>query len=335
MSSLRTTTYHYDSKKNKLILKNDFDRLTIAATSSSTTRSQTPELGYYSSPSTTPNSSPLLTSPKMAKVSFGPTEGAREPLHDEREVMRSFHKHVKHCETCSASLSSWRSGQPLCSRGHNYVVDMRPSFLKKVGKVYSMIDRNQRDENNRILVPSEYKYVTTLFEALNAGYATSSTRQTSRPKQKPVVHHSTAEVVYREPQRSERPTIVIPATQYSSPRSSRRSEEKYHEERRYREPRSRGSLYPEDEKRRHRGAEEVIYVTPRSPRSPRYHLWSKDEILRCCTLILSFMYYTHLRTISQGVLENFNRISQDFWNLHGWSSLNRARLEAIRFGIWI
>lgn len=265
MSSVRTTTYYYDPKSNGLIF-NKFDRLTVAATPSSTQRPSTPELGYYSSPASTPTTSPKVKSIKMARtVSFGQPEGARDPLVDEKEVMRTFHRHVGHCDTCYASLKSWRSGAPLCQRGHNYVVDMRPYFYCKLGKPYSMIDRDQRGEHNRVFVPTEYKYVATLFEGLNGGYNTNPSRQASRPKPKIVVHQPT-EAVYQESRRQERPTIMIPAT-----RPTQRSE-RYHEEegKRYREPRSRGSLYHEDERRRHRHGEEVVYVS--SPRSPRYRL---------------------------------------------------------------
>lgn len=181
--------------------------------------------------------------------------------------MKTFHRHVSHCDTCYNSLKTWRSGSPLCQRGHNYVVDMRPYFYCKLGKPYSMIDRDQRGEHNRVFVPTEYKYVATLFEAYNGGYQTSPSRQAVRSKPKVIVHQPVAtEIVYPESRRHERPTLIIPSSRVS-PRSERYHEEK---EKRYREPRSRGSLYHEDERRRHRQGEEVVYVS--SPRSPRYHL---------------------------------------------------------------
>ncbi|KAK5946217.1 hypothetical protein PMZ80_000358 [Knufia obscura] len=198
-------------------------------------------------------------------VSWAASEGARDPLCDEKDVMKTFHKHVKHCDTCYSSLSSWRSGASLCSKGHNYVVDMQPYFFCKAGKPYSLIDRQQRSEMNRVLVPVEYKYVSTLFEALNAGYSTNPSRRPQRPKV--VVHHPAPVIREAEPRRYERPTIIIPREQYSPSHRSPRIGDRYVEERRHREPRYRGSLYHEDERRRHRHDAEVIYASP-----ARYHL---------------------------------------------------------------
>jgi len=264
VSPARTTTYFYNSKTNQLSVKQAFDRLTVASTPA-TTRTPTPDLGYYSSPATTPATSPQPQSSTMARtVSFARPEGARDAFPDEKDVMRSFHKHVKHCDICYNSLSSWRSGPPLCTKGHNYVVDMQPYFFCKTGKPYSLIDRHQRDDMNRVFVPAEYKYVSTLFEALNAGYSTNpSSRRPQRPK--PVVHYPAPVIHEAEPRRHERPTIIIPAERYSGHRSPR-SGDRYHEEQRHREPRYRGSLYHEDERRRHRHDAEVIYAPP-----ARYH----------------------------------------------------------------
>lgn len=269
VSPFRTTTYFYDPKTNEVVLKQAFDRLSVSATPATSERPSTPELGYYSSPATTPTTSPQPKSAKMARtVSFGAPEGARDALSDEKDVMRSFHKHVSRCDTCHNSLTSWRSGIPLCSRGHNYVVDMRPYFFCKAGKPYSMVDRERRNEQTRVFVPAEYKHVTTLFEALNAGYLTNPSRHQSRPKV--VVHQPNIISAQPEPRRHERPTVVIPTETYHSNRVSPRTGERYHDEKRYREPRSRGSLYHEDERRRHRHGDEVIYTS--SPRSPRHHL---------------------------------------------------------------
>ena len=237
--------------------------MTVAATPV-VTRTPTPDLGYYSSPAVTPITTPEPTPARMARtVSFAPPEGARDAFPDEKDVMRTFHKHVEHCDTCYSSLSSWRSGTPLCSKGHNYVKDMQPYLFCKAGKPYSLIDRQQRNEMTRLFVPSQYRHVSTLFEALNVGYSTNPSSRRSRPKV--VVHHPAP--VYREPEprSSERPTIIIPE-RYSTSHRSPRSGDRYHEESRYREPRYRGSLYHEDERRRHRHDAEVVYA------SPRYHL---------------------------------------------------------------
>ena len=184
--------------------------------------------------------------------------------------MKTFHRHVSHCDTCHSALKSWRSGAPLCQTRHNHVVDMRPYFYCKLGKPYSMIDRDQRGEHTRVFVPTDYKYVATLFEALNNGYITNPSRQSARPKPKVVVVQPPTEAVYTETYRHERPTIIIPSSgKHYISRTTPRNE-RYQEEKRYREPRSRGSLYHEDERRRHRHGEEVVYSS--SPRSPRYHL---------------------------------------------------------------
>jgi len=267
VSSPRTTTYFYNPKTNALLVQQPFDRLTIATTPASI-RPPTPDLGYYSSPATTPTTSPQTKTAKMARtVSFAPSEGARDPLCDEKDVMRTFHKHVKHCDTCYNSLSSWKSEAPLCSKGHSYVVDMKPYFFCKAGKPYSLIDRSQRNEITRVLVPVDYKYVSTLFEALNAGYSTNPSRQSQKPQRPKVVVHQPAPVIHEaEPRRRERPSLVIPAGGYSPSHRSPRSGDRYHEEKRHREPRYRGSLYHEDERRRHRPDAEIIYASP-----ARYH----------------------------------------------------------------
>ncbi|KAK5078819.1 hypothetical protein LTR64_002764 [Lithohypha guttulata] len=200
-------------------------------------------------------------------VSWAASEGARDPLGDEKEVMRTFHKHVKHCDTCYRNLTSWHSGNGLCSRGHNYVIDMLPYFFCKSGKPYSLIDRTRKNEQTRVLVPVEYRHVSTLFEALEGGYNTNASRQ-SRPK--PIVHHTQPDVSHYESRRPERPNLQIPYERYTSSRHTPRSAERYHEDRRYYEPRSRGSLYHEDERRRHRYSGEGIYASV--PRSPRHHL---------------------------------------------------------------
>lgn len=250
------TTYYYDPRTSEILTRQAFDRLTVSSRPVQAHRPATPELGYYSSAPTTPTSSPLPKPTKMARtVSFGAPEGARDALCDERELMRTFHKHVKGCDTCYDHLYD---GRPLCSKGHNYVVDMRPYFYCKAGKPYSVIDRNNKNESTRVLVPAEYKYVSKLFEQLNAGYTTSPSRYTTKPK---IVYPSAQPV--REAPRHERPTIIIPTERYIS-RSTPRSAPRYHE---YREPKSRGSLYHEDERRRHRHhGEEIIYASPRSPR---------------------------------------------------------------------
>ena len=267
MSYARTTTYHYNSKTSELVLKEPFDRLTIAATPSTKSLS-TPTLTYCSTPATTPTSSPEPTPANMTRtrtVNFGPIEGAREPFWDEQDVMKKFNSHVKRCNDCYNSLSSWRSGEPLCSRGHAYFVDMNPYFTNINGKLYSVIDNEKRRERNRILVPPEMQHVNTLFEAVNHGYAPGASRRRSQPR--PVVVH-----IHPQPQprpthsrHQEREVIVVPG---DSRRQAHR--ERYYEERRsrtdterpqyiQREPR-RGSLYHEDERRRHRHHEEVIVV---------------------------------------------------------------------------
>lgn len=263
VSPARTTTYFYNPKTNELLVQHPFERLTIATTPAPI-RPPTPDLGYYSSPATTPTTSPQTKSAKMARtVSFAPPERARDPLCDEKDVMRTFHKHVKHCDTCYNSLSSWGSGEPLCSKGHNYVVDMQPYFFCKAGKPYSLIDRSQKNEMNRVLVPADYKHVSILFEALNAGYSTNPSRRPQRPQRPKVVIHQPAPVIREaEPRRHERPTIVIPTERYSPSHRSPRSGDRHHEERRHREPRYRGSLYHEDERRRHRHDAEIISASP-------------------------------------------------------------------------
>lgn len=265
MSSTRTTTYFYNPKTNELSTKQTFDRLTIAATPAPT-RPPTPDLGYYSSPATTPITSPQPSPAKMARtVTFAAPEGARDPLCDEKDVMKTFHKHVKHCDTCYNSLAAWRRGAPLCSKGESYVVDMQPYFFCKAGKPYSLIDRSQRDEINRVLVPVEYKYVSAFFEAVNSGYSPEPSRRAQRPKN--LVHHPAPIIQEAESRRHERPTIVIPMERYSPSHRSPRSGDRHHDERRHREPRYRGSLYHEDERRRHRHDAEVIYTSP-----ARHHL---------------------------------------------------------------
>lgn len=253
------TTYFYDPILNELVTRQAFDRLTVSSTPIQAQRPATPELGYYSSAPTTPTSSPLPRSAKMARtVQFGAHEGARDVLCDEKELMRTFHKHVKGCDTCYDNLYD---GRPLCSKGHNYVVDMKPYFYCKAGKPYSVIDRNQKSEVTRVLVPAEYKYVSKLFEQLNLGYNTAPSRYAAKPK----IVYPSAEPV-QAPRRQERPTIIIPTDRHIS-RSTPRSAQRYHE---YREPKSRGSLYHEDERRRHRHhGEEIIYA---SPRSSKYYL---------------------------------------------------------------
>lgn len=266
VSPFKTTTYYYNPKTEQLLSHPSFDRLTVSSTPVTTQRPSTPELGYYSSPATTPLTSPIPKTAKMARtVSFGAPEGARDARNDESEVMRTFHRHVKHCDTCYNNLNSWTSGKPLCYKGHNYVVDMRPYFFCKAGKPYSLIDRERFGEMTRVLVSSEYKYMSMLFEALNAGYSTNPSRQIIRPKV--VIHQPTTVASQPEPRRYERPTITIPTQRYQSTRLSPRSGERYQE---HREPRYRGSLYHEDERRRNRYGEEVVYSA--SPRSPRYHL---------------------------------------------------------------
>lgn len=264
MSPARVTTYFYNPKTSELSFKQSFDRLTIASTPA-VARSPTPDLGHYSSPVSTPATSPQPNFATMARtVSFGRPEGARDAFPDEKDVIRTFHKHVNHCDTCYNSLTSWRSGNPLCTKGHNYVVDMQPYFFCRSGKPYSLIDKQQRDEVNRVFVPAEYRYVSMLFEATNAGYSTAApSRRSRRPK--PVVHHPAPTTYEVEPRRYERPTVIVPERYSSGPREPR-SGERYHEERRYREPRYRGSLYHEDERRRHQHAAEVIYASP-----ARYH----------------------------------------------------------------
>lgn len=263
----RTTTYYYypvvsESKPTQI-----FDLLSVAQTPRPHTP-PTPELSHCSTPATsTPNITPQTKPAKMRTVSFGMPEGARDAGFDERDVMKKFNSHVSRCDTCYDNLSAWRSGRPLCSRGHGYVLDMKPYFFFKGGKPYSMIDREKRDERNRVFVPAEYRYVNTLFEALDSGYITGTQR--SGPKPKIVIHQpSPAPVQEVAPRREHRQTlkpIVIPTERYvvaSSPRSPRSPTSRYRDERYHREPR-RGSLYHEESRRRYHHDAEVAAAPDR------------------------------------------------------------------------
>lgn len=201
----------------------------------------------------------------MRTVSFGIPEGARDPMVDEHNVMKKFDSHVGRCDTCYDNLGAWRSGRPLCSRGHHYVMDMKPYFFCKAGKPYSMIDREKRDEKNRILVPVEFRYVSTLFEAVDSGYLTGSSRPAQRPKiviHQPAVH-TREPSPRREYRRAVEPVVMVPAEHYivASPRSPRSPRTQYREERYHREPR-RGSLYHEDQRRRYHQDAQVVVAAP-------------------------------------------------------------------------
>ncbi|KAJ9661419.1 hypothetical protein H2198_001987 [Neophaeococcomyces mojaviensis] len=267
VSPARTTTYYYNTKTNELLSRKAFDRLTVTATPSRDSP-PTPTLSYCSTAATTPTSSPQPKAANMVQrrrtVNFGPVEGAREPFWDEQDVMKKFNSHVKHCSDCYDSLSSWHSGQPLCSRGHGYVVDMNPYFFCASGKPYSLIDKEKRKEKNRILVPPEMQHVSTLFEALENGYKPNSSRR--KPQPKPEIVYSQPRPVPQHYSRYEEPDVVIVPTNHRR----HGDRERYYEERRHRlgtekpyyvqrEPR-RGSLYHEDEERRHRHGEQVIIV---------------------------------------------------------------------------
>lgn len=218
-------------------------------------RPLTPDLGYYTSPAASPANSPRLPSPRMARtVQFAAPEGARDARADEREVMRTFNKHVRSCDTCYPVMTAEYPSAPLCSKGHGYVVDMKPYFFCKRGKPYSQIDKQYKQEVTRVFVPSDYRHVATLFEALNSGYSTEPSPRSKRPR---VVVHQAPAVQVPEPRRRERPTIIVPVQNYTTASRSPRGE-RYHEERRPREPRYRGSLYYEDERRRHRQDPEII-----------------------------------------------------------------------------
>lgn len=222
-------------------------------------------------PRTLPTPTPAPTLPQTATmtrtraVTFGLPEGARDPLVDERDVMRKFHSHVSRCDSCYESLSSWRSGRPLCSRGHGYVLDMKPYFFCKGGKPFSMIDREKRDERNRVFVPAEYQFVSVLFEATEGGYITGSTRSIPRPKivihQAPV--RSPEPSPRREYRRSAEQVVLVPTERYvvASPRSPKTPRTQYREERYHREPR-RGSLYYDDERRRYHQNAEILVAAP-------------------------------------------------------------------------
>lgn len=265
MSSPRTTTYYYYPVKSVSTPRQEFDHLSVTRTPRTPTPS-TPELSYCSTPTTTPNTSPQQQTATMRTrtVTFGLPEGVRDPLVDERDVMRKFHSHISRCETCYENLSSWHSGRPLCSRGHGYVLDMKPYFFCKGGKPFSMIDREKRDERNRVFVPTEYRYVTTLFEATEGGYRTGSTRSVPRPKivihQTPVQPQETSP--RREYRRQAEPVVLVPAERYvvASPRSPRTPRTQYREERYHREPR-RGSLYYDEQGRRYQNPE-IVVATP-------------------------------------------------------------------------
>lgn len=221
-------------------------------------RPLTPDLGYYTSPGTSPANSPRLSSPRMARtVQFAASEGARDAKSDEKEVMRTFNKHVKNCDTCHEVMTSDYPSAPLCSKGHSYVVDMQPYFYCKGGKPYSQIDKKYKGEMTRVFVPSDYRHVVSLFQALSTGYSTKPSSR--RPR---VILHQPVPSSQSSERRRERPTIIVPIDQYTTTSRTPRNGERYHEDRRSSEPRYRGSLYYEDEQRRHRQEPEVIRIRP-------------------------------------------------------------------------
>lgn len=119
-----------------------------------------------------------------------------------------------------------------------------------------MIDREKRDERNQIWIPSEFKHVSSLFEALKNGYNSGSSRSATRPQV--VIHQPTIqEVSPRRERRRVLEPIVIPAERYSAGHRSPR----YRDERYYQELR-RGSLYHEDQRRRHYRNAEIMVTTP-------------------------------------------------------------------------
>jgi len=178
---------------------------------------------------------PFLQDPRIDE----PVLRLRDLQDDEKFVLSGFERHASHCSLCDDPLSAFREGKNLCSRGHQYAVDVAEYLYRKNGRDLSMVDRNF-NQLTEVKIPHNYIAARGLLMAIEEGL------RVRRKDEKPPVIHSYDSTYYVAPRESntprERYTEIIERTPAPAPAKTKRKRViVYHR----RSP-SRGSLYESD-----------------------------------------------------------------------------------------
>jgi hypothetical protein len=159
----------------------------------------------------------------------------RDLQDDEKFVLCEFERHASHCSRCADPLSAFRERRNLCSRGHQYAVDVAEYLYRKNGTAYSMVDRGF-DQLTEVKIPRGCIAARSLLLAIEEGL------RVRRKDEEPPVIHSYDSTYYVAPRQSntqrEHYTEIIERTPAPT---KRKRVIVYH----HRSP-SRGSLYESD-----------------------------------------------------------------------------------------
>ncbi|OXV09725.1 hypothetical protein Egran_02513 [Elaphomyces granulatus] len=162
----------------------------------------------------------------------------RDLQDDEKFVLSEFERHASRCPRCANPLSAFRERRNLCSRGHQYAVDVAEYLYRENGRDLSMVDRNF-NQPTEVKIPRDCIAARGLLMAIEEGL------RVRRKDEKPPVIHSYDSTYYVPPRESntrERYTEIIERTPAPAPaKTKHRRVIVYHR----RSP-SRGSLYESD-----------------------------------------------------------------------------------------